>query len=478
MQLRTERNSRKAMDPVTPPSERFWLRRLLNRLEVDRAVFFALLARAWQFLTGPVTLLLIAHYFTPQEQGFYYTFWSVIGLQSLFELSFYTVIVNVASHEWQKLHRDESGAIAGDPQARSRLISLGRLSVLWYAAAALLFVAGIGTGGLVFFSMARESVPGWQGPWLVLVALSGLVFVLTPLQGILEGCNQVASVYRLQFWRAVVGNLVTWLCLPLGAGLWTPVAATIVRLVCDSCLFAIPFGSFFAKFLRRPEGALMSWQREVWPMQWRVGVKGFVLSFTSQLINPVIFHYHGPVAAGQMGMTWHVLTSLQNVAAAWVKTRTPRFGILVAQRDYRELDRIFFRLSGLALTIMAASGTLFCLLDAALYVALPGLAARLLPPGPTTLLALVMVLGLIPDFQWVYIHAHKQSPHLLMSCASAIATGLLIWWLGSRFGGTGTIVAMLAVYVFFSLPVWTWVWWQLRKQWHQPESATLSRDPE
>ena len=78
------------MDPVhvTPPSQRSWLRRLLNRLEVDRAVFFALLARGWQFLTGPVTLLLIAHYFTPQEQGFYYTFWSVVGLQTMFELSF------------------------------------------------------------------------------------------------------------------------------------------------------------------------------------------------------------------------------------------------------------------------------------------------------------------------------------------------------------------------------------------------------
>ena len=307
--------------------------------------------------------------------------------------------------------------------------------------------------------------------------MSGLVFALTPLQGILEGCNQVASVYRLQFWRGVIINLVTWVCIPLGAGLWTPVASTIVRLVCDSYLFAIPFGSFFAGFLRRPADSSLDWRREVWPMQWRVGVKGFVLSFTSQLVNPVVFHYHGAAAAGQTGMTWHVLTSLQNVAAAWVKTRIPRFGILVAQRDYRELDRIFFRLSGLALTIMAASGSLFWLLTVALNALLPSLAARLLPPGPTALLALIMVLGLIPDFQWVYIHAHKQSPHLLMSVASAIVTSFLIWWLGSRLGATGAILAMLVGYVFFSLPVWTWVWWRCREQWHRPTPGTPFQRP-
>ena len=74
------------------------------------------------------------------------------------------MIVNVASHEWHKLHRDEQGRIAGDPRARSRLISLGRLSVLWYSVASVLFVVGIGAGGLIFFSLSREPVPGWQGP--------------------------------------------------------------------------------------------------------------------------------------------------------------------------------------------------------------------------------------------------------------------------------------------------------------------------
>lgn len=458
---------------ATPlPEQRSWPRRLLNRLEVDRAVFYAVLARAWQFLTGPVTLLLIACYFTRQQQGFYYTFWSLAGLQSLFELSFYTVIVNVASHEWQKLHRDGRGAIAGDPAARSRLISLGRLSLLWYSVASLLFVAGVGAGGMVFFGQAKESVPEWEAPWLLFVALSGLVFASTPLQGILEGCNQVASVCRLEFWRAVMGTGAAWICIPLGAGLWTPVVSTAVRLGCDSCLFAISFGTFFAALFRRPEGPAMSWRREVWPMQWRVGVKGAVLYFTNQFVNPVVFHYHGSVAAGRMGMTWHILSSLQSAAAAWIRTRAPRFGILVSRGEYGELDRIFYRLSGVAISIMVISGALVCMVTAALGSLWPGLAARLLPPWPTALFALVVVLGLVPNFQWAYIHAHKQSPHVVLSVVSSVVTGVLIWWWGARWGPAGAALAMLAVLVFFSLPVWTWVWWRCRAEWHRRPPAT------
>src|SRR5690606_18580569 len=70
-------------------------RRLAARLEVDRAVAYGVLVRLWQVLAGPVTLVLIAHHFTPELQGFYYTFGSILALQSFLELGFYVVILNV-----------------------------------------------------------------------------------------------------------------------------------------------------------------------------------------------------------------------------------------------------------------------------------------------------------------------------------------------------------------------------------------------
>jgi hypothetical protein len=87
--------------PDTPPEQRSWPRRFLNRLEVNRAVFYALALRGWQFVGGAVSVLLISLYFTKELQGYYYTFSSLVALQSFFELGLGAVLVAIASHESQ-----------------------------------------------------------------------------------------------------------------------------------------------------------------------------------------------------------------------------------------------------------------------------------------------------------------------------------------------------------------------------------------
>ncbi|MBA3016726.1 MAG: hypothetical protein FP811_00965, partial [Desulfobacteraceae bacterium] len=104
------------------------LRHFLRRLEVDRAVFFGLLTRIWQICAGPVTAILIATRFTPELQGYYYTFASLLALQIFVELGLGTVIIQFASHEWSKLGFDSSGQIVGDSTALSRLKGIASIA--------------------------------------------------------------------------------------------------------------------------------------------------------------------------------------------------------------------------------------------------------------------------------------------------------------------------------------------------------------
>ena len=90
---------------------------LVARLGIDQAVFYALLARGWRVVGGVISLLLIAKFLTPEIQGYYYTFQSLIALQVFVELGLVVVVVSVTSHEWAKLQLDEEGGIAGDPVA-------------------------------------------------------------------------------------------------------------------------------------------------------------------------------------------------------------------------------------------------------------------------------------------------------------------------------------------------------------------------
>src|SRR5688572_3707561 len=86
--------------------------RLAQSAQIDRAVFYVLAGRVWSFASGPITLVLIASQLTPQVQGYYYTFASLVALQGFAELGLGIVIVQFASHEWAFLSLDR-GRVVG-----------------------------------------------------------------------------------------------------------------------------------------------------------------------------------------------------------------------------------------------------------------------------------------------------------------------------------------------------------------------------
>jgi len=93
-----------------PTRFRTWLR---EHLGLDKAIGYTILGRAWASLAGLVTVALIAHLLSPAEQGFYYTFGSLIALQIIFELGFSFVILQMASHERAHLTISEDDEISG-----------------------------------------------------------------------------------------------------------------------------------------------------------------------------------------------------------------------------------------------------------------------------------------------------------------------------------------------------------------------------
>src|SRR5690606_5151576 len=119
------------------------------------------------------------------------------------------------------------------------------------------------------------------------------------------------------------------------------------------------FRRFFSSLLAAPVVARVQWRQEIWPLQWRLALQCLVAWFAFSLLKPVIFHYHGPAEAGRMGLTWSALTALQAAAMAWVETRAPLFGTLIARRDFRELDRVFFRVTQVGITMLLLGMAMF-----------------------------------------------------------------------------------------------------------------------
>ncbi|MFM7058922.1 MAG: hypothetical protein ACKO2P_18585 [Planctomycetota bacterium] len=467
-----------AEDPAVRHNFDPWVKRLLQRIGVDGAVGFAVLARMWQLLTGPVTQILLVVSLSKATQDYYYAFSNMLGMQIFVELGLHVVLISVSSHEWSRLSL-HNGRIAGDAVAASRLISLGRMMLWWYGIAALIFAVVITLAGFLFFREAsvsgqeiRETV-AWIAPWIALVTINGLQLPLLPLTAILEGCNQLSVINRVRFWQAVIGTIVVWTTISSGFGLWALVASAAVRLGGETYLVAVRFRLFFVAFHSPPGSHRICWKQEILPLQWRIAVQGILLWLANQMPLLIIFKGRPAGEAAQLGMTWTILTAFQSASLAWIETRRPVFGALIAERKFAELDRLFFRLTKLSMLVMTSAVTAFCMAvwwmgtrDEWLFERLSG---RMLPPGPAAMFSAAMVLIQFSLCTNLYVRAHKRDPFLVASIVSSLTVATLEVWLGNLYGSAGVAGGYLLGISLVQVPLWTMIWARTRLEWHRPE---------
>jgi hypothetical protein len=115
----------------------FNLRKWLSQTAgIDKAVAYSVSSKIWQIIVGLVNVVLITKYITSAEQGYLYTFQSLLGFQILFDLSLSAVLVQFAGHEMAKLKWVIGGTVQGESLAKSRLASIIRISFKWYTIAA------------------------------------------------------------------------------------------------------------------------------------------------------------------------------------------------------------------------------------------------------------------------------------------------------------------------------------------------------
>jgi len=443
---------------------------------VDRPVFFASLGQAWSLCSGPITILLIAHFFSPKIQGYYYTFGSVAALQAFLELGFSQCIIQFASHEFARLRFGPGGTLEGDARARSRLMSLGHLSSKWYGAMALLAVIGLGVGGTWFFWAKQDSSVSWVVPWWCLCACTGLSLVLLPVGALLEGCNQMSFIYGLRTVSRVVSAVVLWVAVWRGANLFTGPLMVLATVLVLAGAYWWRWPKLLRDLWRAPAGVeTISWRREIWPFQWRIAISCISGYFIYNFFTPVLFYFHGPVIAGQMGITMSLVFSLHTLSQAWTGSKGPRFGMLISRREFGELDRLFYRSTAQAVGVCILGG-LALLAGLVVVRAHFAIGTRFLEPGPTSLLVFATVLNQIIFGEAMYLRAHKREPLMVLSGANGLATAGLAAGLGYRFGAWGVSVAYALTQV--AALVWaTQVWRKCRKEWHAEDHEGIMQVP-
>jgi O-antigen/teichoic acid export membrane protein len=392
---------------------------------LDKALVWGLSSKILTAISGPITAALIGYYFSPELQGYHYTFLSLTALQIFAELGLTSVVISFASHEWAHLKLDPKIGIGGDAKALSRLSSLTIFSSRWFAIAASLLVLLLIVAGLAFLSRTPTSntIISWRGPWIALCVATGMNVMLVPAWAILQGCGQIQSFYFCRVVEIPLRTIVMWIAVVMNAGLWAAVIASFASLLWVVYFLWSRYRLFFLSLLHVRTGDQITWTLEILPLQWRIALSWMSGYFMFSLFTPVFFHFQGPALAGQMGMTWALLTGISGLAGTWIQVKIPDFGTLVARKEYHSLDRLVRKAGIISALVMFVGVAVFYGLLILLSRYAPALRQKLLPTTPILFFMIAEVLRQISIAQSSYLRAFKQEPFLALSLALGLSVG-------------------------------------------------------
>ena len=443
------------------------LRRIAHLIGLDRAIGFTVSGRILQGLGSIVNVLLILHFLTLPVQGYYYTLWSLVALQAVFELGFSFVILQVAAHERIHLDIQPNGAISGDPVAHIRLASLLQRTVRWYTTACLVMGAAMLAGGMRFFDLHQVAGQSnlWLWPLRMTILACMIVFALAPVLSFLEGCGQVTAVARTRFVQSLVSTLAAWSAMIAHHGLYAPAFVLFGQA-------AVAAGMLWSRrsllwpLLRVPVGGRgISWRTEVWPFQWKIAVSWLCDYFIFQLFTPVIFAFCGPAEAGRMGLSMSVVMQMSGMMLVWMTTKSAPFGSLIARRDVASLDALFFRALRQSLLLLASAAAIVLAGVLAVPYLFPKLAQRIVP-WPVFVLLLLTAIGThLVQSEAIYLRAHKCEPFLEQSILIAAATAAGVTFFARTSGTFGAAAASFVVLGLCGTVSATTIFFSKRKSW-------------
>ena len=123
---------------------------------MDKAIAYSSGARIVQGVAGVLTVFFVSTFLTGVEQGFYFTFGSIVALQIFFELGLTGIMTQYVAHEVSHLKLNDHKVYEGERRFISRLASLVHFCVKWYTVLAIIVFTFLMIVGFVFFNRYGE----------------------------------------------------------------------------------------------------------------------------------------------------------------------------------------------------------------------------------------------------------------------------------------------------------------------------------
>lgn len=446
---------------------------MANKIGLDKAIAYSSGARLIQGGTGVLSVLFIMSFLTKAEQGFYYTFGSILAMQVFFELGLTGIMTQYVAHEASHLILISDDHFEGDGRHKSRLASLVLFCIKWYSLLAIIvFVFLLIVGNIYFnkYGMCHSEV-SWRIPWILISVGTSLNLFQSPFISIFTGLGKVKEMAKIGFWQQILTPSIIWIGLACNLKLYVVGLSYIISVVIwQVYVWETGLMKIIICLIKSDIIEEVKYFKEIFPYQWRIAISWVSGYFIFNFINPVLFAAEGAIAAGQMGMTLQALNAIQSLSFSWLNTKVPVYSRCIAQKDYHQLNSLFNKtlkqMTSVCLFLLFVFFSIIVLLNLTqLKVGDNIIAHRFLGYIPLLLMMIPVFLQQYVYSWATYLRCHKKEPLMLYSICTAIITGLSIL-LGGKLYGTYGISLCYCIVSIISFP-WVYYIYRLkRREWH------------
>ena len=449
------------------------IKKIASKFGFDKAIMFTSSANIIGAFGSVVSVILVVKYLTGVEQGFYYTFGSIVAIQVFFELGLNGIITQYVAHEASNLKWESDHILYGESKYMSRLSSLLHFSVKWYLCFAAILLISLIAVGIIFFNRydTTSGAVSWVAPWILLSIGTGINLILSPIIAFIQGLGKVKEIAQIQLIQQIFRLSIVWGGLILGAKLYVLGMGSFMGVFIFILIIAGKYKKLLTNIWRTVIVENVHYRKEIFPYQWKIAISWISGYFIFQLFNPVLFATEGAVVAGQMGMTLAALNGILSLSFAWITTKVPLFSGLIAQKEYIQLDHIFnktLKQSALinfgALAFMAV--VIFLIRFFNIEISGKPLGNRFLNYIPMFLMMVPVFLNQLVASWATYLRCHKKEPFLINSLVGGILCSLSTVLLGKYFGVIGITTGYCLIIV--SMFPWAYYIFKTKKlEWHK-----------
>lgn len=413
----------------------------------------SLIQRLFSVLTGITATFALPFFLSADQQGYYYTFASVLAIQVFFELGLSQVL----------LYKFSSFALAG-PNLAAPIDSLKILKLLYasrkiYILISLLFFLIASATGYTFFSHSSNSLVEWRPQWFLLVFVTSINLLQSVKLVFLESQGNIADVATLRLKINFYSTSLLLGVLACGGGLWAVSVVPSVNAIASTWwLYRSPKSLAYRKYRNLDTVVTLKdisqiWRQEIFPLQWRMSLSWLSGYFIFQLITPIAFNRFGPVVAGQLGFAISAMNSILFVATTFTTAITPRLSSLFHSGKIHEFNAMFdlsLKRSCAAIILLSQLFVLMVYLLSAFQISI---SSRFLEWQTLLLYSFSVVVSAVVYCWAIYLRSQAIEPLVLQSMATAVVMVPLI----SAFSYV-SLGAMLGAMLFVSIGSAIAVW--------------------